>query len=81
MDCLPRELVPEILSRLPIPSLVQSKSVCRAWRIFIEDQEFVDKHFKRMIDNDPSFILQIIGNPIQNQLYFGDFSSHPNGGN
>ncbi|KAL4352953.1 hypothetical protein GQ457_06G027380 [Hibiscus cannabinus] len=52
MDRLPQELVLEILSRLPLPSLGQSKSVCRAWRILIQDRVFVDKHFKRTADND-----------------------------
>ncbi|XP_012487790.1 F-box protein At3g07870 [Gossypium raimondii] len=78
MDRLPQEVALEILSRLPLLSLVQSKSVCRAWRTFIQDQLLVNKHFKHMVENDPSFILQIMGHCIQNELYFGDLSSDPN---
>ncbi|TYI55848.1 hypothetical protein E1A91_D11G168800v1 [Gossypium mustelinum] len=78
MDRLPQEVALEILSRLPLLSLVQSKSVCRAWRTFIQDQLLVNKHFKHMVENDPSFILQIMGHCIQKQLYFGDLSSDPN---
>ncbi|MBA0715474.1 hypothetical protein Golax_014367 [Gossypium laxum] len=78
MDRLPQELVIDILSRLPISTIMQSKSVNRAWRILIRNQVFVNMHFKRMVENDPSFILQIRDQPIQSQLYFGDFSSHPN---
>ncbi|EOX93371.1 F-box and associated interaction domains-containing protein, putative [Theobroma cacao] len=78
MERLPQEIVVDILSRLPIPSLVQSKSVCRAWRSLIRDLVLVNKHIWRMIQNDPSFILQSY-NPMQNQLYFGDFSSQNDG--
>ncbi|KAE8695268.1 F-box and associated interaction domains-containing protein, putative isoform 1 [Hibiscus syriacus] len=76
MDRLPQELVLDILSRLPTPSLVQSKSVSRGWRILIRDQALVNKHFNRVVENDPTFILQIRDQPAQNQLYFGDFSNH-----
>ncbi|KAK8669445.1 hypothetical protein V6N13_106876 [Hibiscus sabdariffa] len=34
-----------------------------------------------MADNDPAFILQISDQAIQNNLYFGDFSSDPDDGN
>ncbi|MBA0617873.1 hypothetical protein Godav_027287 [Gossypium davidsonii] len=81
MDRIPQELTLDILSRLPIPSLVQSKSVCQDWRTLTHDQLLVNKHFKQMVENDPSFILQIMGYSIQNQLYFGDLSSDPNDGN
>ncbi|OMO88931.1 hypothetical protein COLO4_20026 [Corchorus olitorius] len=67
MESLPHEIVLNILSRLPIPSLVQSKLVCRPWRSLI-----------RSLIHDPSFILQS-NHPIQSQLYLGDFSSQNDG--
>ncbi|XP_022728401.1 F-box protein At3g07870-like [Durio zibethinus] len=79
MEHLPQEIVLDILSRLPIPTLVQSKSVCRAWRSLIRDPVLVNNHFWRMVENDPSFILQT-DHPVQNQLYFGDFSTDRNDG-
>ncbi|GMI66269.1 F-Box Protein92 [Hibiscus trionum] len=78
MDRLPQELVLDILSRLPTPSLVQSKSVSRGWRILIRDKALINKHFNRLVDKDPTFILQIRDQPAQNQLYFGDLSCHGN---
>ncbi|KAE8654894.1 F-box and associated interaction domains-containing protein, putative isoform 1 [Hibiscus syriacus] len=81
MDRLPQELVLEILSRLPIPSLMQSRCVCRAWRIITRDQLLVNKHFNLMADNDPTFILQINDQAIRNNLYFGDFSTDRDDGN
>ncbi|KAK9035121.1 hypothetical protein V6N11_077170 [Hibiscus sabdariffa] len=75
MDRLPQELILDILSRLPAQSLVQSRSVSRAWRILIRDKALVNKHFNRLLGNDPTFILKIRDQPAQNQLYFGDFSS------
>ncbi|KAL4362268.1 hypothetical protein GQ457_04G024960 [Hibiscus cannabinus] len=75
MDRLPQELILDILSRLPTPTLVQSRSVSRAWHILIRDKALVNKHFNRLLGNDPTFILKIRDQPPQNQLYFGDFSS------
>ncbi|XVE78350.1 hypothetical protein DITRI_Ditri13aG0137900 [Diplodiscus trichospermus] len=80
MERLPQEIVIDILSRLPIPSLLQSKSVCRAWHSLIRDPVLVNKHFRHMVENDPSFILKS-NHPIQNQLYLGDFAADQNDGN
>ncbi|XP_022728105.1 F-box protein At3g07870-like [Durio zibethinus] len=80
MELLPWEIVLDILSRLPIPSLVQSKSVCRAWHSLIQDPVLVNKHFWRTVENDPGLILQT-DHPVKNQLYFGDFSTDRNDGN
>ncbi|XP_073030150.1 F-box protein At1g30790-like [Primulina eburnea] len=44
--CLPYELIYEILSYLPVLSLLRFKTVCRLWRDTIQDQGFVEKHMK-----------------------------------
>ncbi|XVE78351.1 hypothetical protein DITRI_Ditri13aG0138000 [Diplodiscus trichospermus] len=80
MERLPQEIVLEILSRLPITRLVQSKCVCRAWNSLIRDPMLVDKHFRRMVKNDPSIISKGT-DPIQKRLYFVDFSADQNNGN
>ncbi|OMO75816.1 hypothetical protein COLO4_25857 [Corchorus olitorius] len=80
MEQLPQKVILHILSRLPLISLLQSKLVCRAWQILIQDPLLITKHFLHMAEahNDPSFILQSNW-PIPDQLYFIDFSSHTEG--
>lgn len=41
---LPRDVAINILSRLPIPSIIECKVVCRAWRNLINCREFVNGH-------------------------------------
>ena len=54
MSNLPRELIIDILSRLPIKSLCQFKCVSKPWRTLISHPDFVKTHlhhaqFKRLI--------------------------------
>ncbi|KAI8557002.1 hypothetical protein RHMOL_Rhmol05G0299900 [Rhododendron molle] len=41
---LPFEMIIEILSRLPVKSLLRFKSVCRTWYDLIETPHFISKH-------------------------------------
>ncbi|XVF81511.1 hypothetical protein PTKIN_Ptkin15bG0161200 [Pterospermum kingtungense] len=74
MDRLPQDVIVDILSRLPITTLVQSKSVCRAWRRIIQGSLLASKHLSHTAENDPCIIFQSHW-PIQNQYYFVDFSA------
>ncbi|KAE8710273.1 Detected protein of unknown function [Hibiscus syriacus] len=78
MDRLPREVVVNILSRLPFTSLLSSKLVCRGWRTLIHDPFLISKHLDEAAGNDPSFILERNW-PIPGQRYFIDFSDHREG--
>ncbi|OMO52960.1 hypothetical protein CCACVL1_28968 [Corchorus capsularis] len=78
MESLPQEIVLDIISRLPIQSLLQSKCVCRAWQCLIQDPVLVHKHLCRMEKNDPSIILQS-DHPIDSELYLGVLSCQNDG--
>ncbi|KAL4318084.1 hypothetical protein GQ457_18G007780 [Hibiscus cannabinus] len=77
MERLPRDVVLDILSRLPVTTLAQSKSVCRSWRSIIQGSVLVDKHLLRMSEpeNDPCIIFQSPP-PILDHYYFVDFAAY-----
>jgi|UniRef100_A0A2N9EM60 F-box interacting protein len=59
MANLPRELIVDILSRLPVKSLCRFKCVSKPWRSLISDPDFVKTHlhraeFKRLILASPN---------------------------
>ncbi|XP_059289061.1 F-box/kelch-repeat protein At3g23880-like [Lycium ferocissimum] len=58
-NCIfPREIISNILSRLPVKTLLQFRSVCKPWRNLISKPNFIDTHFYH------SSSLQHIGSPI-----------------
>ncbi|KAB1208693.1 hypothetical protein CJ030_MR6G006735 [Morella rubra] len=69
LESLPSELIHEIVSGLPVSSLVQFKSVCSAWRMLSRDPDLVNMHTTRMAENNPCLIFHC-DYPIRNQLYF-----------
>ncbi|KAF5741391.1 putative F-box and associated interaction domains-containing protein [Tripterygium wilfordii] len=77
---LPREIILDILSRLPIASLVPIKFLCRAGRTFSQDPDLVRMHYSRIIHSDPSLVLHS-DCPVRNQIYCLDssFSDEDNG--
>ncbi|KAL8031850.1 hypothetical protein ABFX02_13G055400 [Erythranthe guttata] len=43
---LPEDIVTEILSRLPVQSLLRFKSVCKPWRFLISSKHFIKTHLQ-----------------------------------
>ncbi|GMI73468.1 F-Box Protein92 [Hibiscus trionum] len=78
MERLPPDVILEILSRLPITTLVQSKSVCRSWRSIIQGSVLANKHLLYTAENDPCIIFQS-QRPIPDQYYFVDFACYSEG--
>ncbi|KAL5794241.1 hypothetical protein ACOSP7_002835 [Xanthoceras sorbifolium] len=74
MEYLPREIILDILSRLPVTSLLYFKLVCKAWHNLVQDPLLVSMHFFRATVNDPCLILHC-DYPIQNQLYSLELSA------
>lgn len=72
IETLPREIVFDILSKLPISSLVQFKYVCRPWRVITQDPNLVDLYNSRTAEENPCLVFHC-DFPIRNQLYFVDF--------
>ncbi|GAU20081.1 hypothetical protein TSUD_381730 [Trifolium subterraneum] len=46
LPTLPFELIVEILSRLPMKSLMQFQCVCKSWKSLISDPKFAKKHLR-----------------------------------
>nr|GMD97654.1 putative F-box protein At3g52320 [Ipomoea batatas] len=44
---LPEDMAAEILSCLPVESLLRFKCVCKNWRHLIHQDDFVEKHYRR----------------------------------
>ena len=42
----PDEIIREILSRLPVKSLLQFRSVSKHWKSLISDKHFIQSHYK-----------------------------------
>jgi len=54
---LPDELIAEVLSFLPVKSLVQFRCVSKSWKFLISDPTFVKLHLKRSASRNPLFTL------------------------
>ncbi|KAJ8755390.1 hypothetical protein K2173_019188 [Erythroxylum novogranatense] len=44
---LPPEIIAEILSRLPVKSIMRCKCVCKPWRSFLSDHDFAKMHLEK----------------------------------
>ncbi|XP_059662875.1 F-box protein At3g07870 [Cornus florida] len=73
MESLPRDIALDILSRLPITSVIQSRFVCRSWNMLSHDPHLVNLQFSETANNTPYLIFHS-DYPIRNQLYFVDFT-------
>ncbi|KAJ4960912.1 hypothetical protein NE237_020822 [Protea cynaroides] len=54
---LPREIIFEIWSRLPIESVLRCRCVCKLWAILGHDSTFIDLHFSKSIQRPPRVVL------------------------
>lgn len=74
MELLPQDIIHDILSRLPITSLVRFKCVCRSWRALAQDPHLVNAYLSCAAKKDPCLILHS-DFPIRNHLYFVDLAA------
>ncbi|XWS13583.1 hypothetical protein CRYUN_Cryun36dG0049300 [Craigia yunnanensis] len=54
LSIFPQEIIVEILSNLPVESLLRFRCVARSWKSLITDPFFVKKHLEKTL-NDPKF--------------------------
>ncbi|PIA50775.1 hypothetical protein AQUCO_01200194v1 [Aquilegia coerulea] len=68
---LPTEVIQEILSRLPINTLFDSRYVCHSWRdLIITDTHFPIKHYKQVCRRIRPIISLIVYACDFNELYY-----------
>ncbi|CAM8900289.1 unnamed protein product [Rhodiola kirilowii] len=48
---IPHDIMVDILSRLPVKSLLKSRCVCKSWNSLIRNQKFTEFHLKRTMTN------------------------------
>ncbi|GFY97703.1 F-box and associated interaction domains-containing protein [Actinidia rufa] len=78
MESLPRDIALDVLSRLPITSLMQSRFVNRAWNMLSYDPNLASMHLSRASKNNRCLIFHC-DYPIRNQLSFVELSDLENG--
>ncbi|XP_061357515.1 F-box protein CPR1-like [Gastrolobium bilobum] len=68
-ECLPQELVEEILHRLPLKSIGKCMSVCKSWNIMIKSHSFIFSHLSR-----PSLPLFLVSDLSLSDLWTVHYS-------
>ncbi|KAL8031233.1 hypothetical protein ABFX02_13G011200 [Erythranthe guttata] len=56
---LPEDVIEEILSRLPVLSLIRFKSVCKSWKMIIKNPAFISKHHQTIASTEGSETLLV----------------------
>ena len=74
IETLAIEIIPLILSKLPISSLVRFKSVCRAWRALAQDPHLADFFSHHSVADNECLIFHT-DYPIKSQLHFRDLKA------
>lgn len=70
---VPSELVRDILSLLPVNSLVRFKSISKAWKSEVEDPVFVESHLLRQSTRpDSTHKMLFLRKSRGNQLFLAD---------
>ncbi|KAM3301437.1 F-box protein like [Capsicum chacoense] len=70
---LPKEIALDIVSRLPISSLIQFRFVCQTWNMLTRDSRLVDMHLSRAVKINPCLLFTTY-HPKKEQLYFVELS-------
>lgn len=66
----PEEIVIDILTRLPVKSIVRFKCVCKGWCSLFSDKKFIESHLKQAFqDNKICFLLRHIPNSKEKVHY------------
>ncbi|KAI5683110.1 hypothetical protein M9H77_04338 [Catharanthus roseus] len=73
VDSLPQEVAFDIISRLPIKSLIQFRFVCKSWENLSYDPNLVNLHLSKALKGNLCLIFHC-DFPIKNFLYFVEFS-------
>ncbi|CAA2979071.1 F-box At3g07870-like [Olea europaea subsp. europaea] len=74
LSCLPHDIALDILSRLPIKSVIQFRFSCRSWNFLSRDLQLVDMHMSRALICQRLCLIFHSDYPIRNQLHFVEFS-------
>ncbi|KAK9277865.1 hypothetical protein L1049_027422 [Liquidambar formosana] len=76
--CLPADIISDILSRLPVGSILSCRSVCKTWYSLSQGPQFVKLQLSRANDQVPRVILQPISVKAGtiSSLYLLDIEGH-----
>ncbi|KAF8009996.1 hypothetical protein BT93_J0855 [Corymbia citriodora subsp. variegata] len=72
ISTLPREIVINILSRLPTPSLFRAQFVCQSWQALAQDPLLLQLHRPRAASSQDLSLVFHSKPPLRSQLYFID---------
>ncbi|XP_059283759.1 F-box protein At3g07870-like [Lycium ferocissimum] len=72
---LPNEIALDIVSRLPISSLIQFRFVSQTWNVLTHDSRLFDLHLSRASKINPCLIFKTY-HPQKEQLFFVELSDH-----
>ncbi|KAJ4955438.1 hypothetical protein NE237_012221 [Protea cynaroides] len=53
----PRDIIFDILSRLPADALIRLRIVCKLWNNLIRDSDFIDLHLSKWMNKPPSHLI------------------------
>ncbi|XP_062104838.1 F-box protein At3g07870-like [Humulus lupulus] len=73
IQCLPPEIILQIISKLPISSLFQVKYVCKAWHNLAQDSRFLDLILKRSPEESECLVMHS-NSLAKNQIFLVDYS-------
>ncbi|CAI9302864.1 unnamed protein product [Lactuca saligna] len=66
---LPDEIIKEILSRLPVKSLLQFRSVSKHWKCVIANTDFIKSHLKHALSSSTQHRILIPSSPLLSLSY------------
>ncbi|KAK4259361.1 hypothetical protein QN277_005705 [Acacia crassicarpa] len=63
---VPREIIIEILRRLPVKSLVRFRAVCKDWRNLLKSPSFIKEHYHHSTHKNPLLVFDVYN---RNSIY------------